>query len=66
MACKHHSAEDEILTVLEGLHGEDSIATLCRRERIAERPYYIWSKEVLEAGKKRLAGDTPAPPHQTK
>jgi len=44
--------------VLEGLRGEESIASLCRREGIAESLYYNWSKEFLEAGKKRLAGDT--------
>jgi len=55
---KHHSAEDKIRIVLEGLRGEDSIAALCRREGIAESLYYSWSKEFLEAGKKRLAGDT--------
>ena len=55
---KHHSAEDKIRVVLEGLRGEDSIAALCRREGIAESLYYSWSKEFLEAGKKRLAGDT--------
>ena len=52
------SAEDEIRIVLEGLRGEDSIAELCRREGIATSIYYSWSKEFLEAGKKRLAGDT--------
>ena len=55
---KHHSAEDNIRIVLEGLRGEESIAALCRREGIAESLYYSWSKEFLEAGKKRLAGDT--------
>src|SRR5688572_12482852 len=55
---KHHSAEDKIRIVLEGLRGEDSIAGLCRREGIAESLYYAWSKEFLEAGKRRLAGDT--------
>jgi transposase len=55
---KHHSAEDKIRIVLEGLRGEDSIAALCRREDIAESLYYAWSKEFLEAGKRRLAGDT--------
>lgn len=55
---KHHSAEDKIRIVLEGLRGEDSIAALCRREGIAESLYYSWSKEFLEAGKRRLAGDT--------
>ncbi|WP_247997975.1 IS3 family transposase [Brucella tritici] len=55
---KHYSAEDKIRIVLEGLRGEDSIAAICRREGIAESLYYSWSKELLEAGKKRLAGDT--------
>ena len=55
---KHHSAEDKIRIVLEGLRGEDSIAALCRREGIAESLYYAWSKEFLEAGKRRLSGDT--------
>ena len=49
-------------TVVAGLRGEDSIAELCRREGIAESLYYSWSKEFLEAGKKRLAGDTAARP----
>src|SRR5215207_10557320 len=55
---KQHSAEDKIRIVLEGLRGEDSIAALCRREGVAESLYYAWSKEFLEAGKRRLAGDT--------
>ena len=55
---RHFSAEDKIRIVLEGLRGEDSIAALCRREGIAESLYYAWSKEFLEAGKRRLAGDT--------
>src|SRR3712207_2689696 len=55
---KQHTAEDKIRVVLEGLRGEDSIAALCRREAIAESLYYVWSKEFLEAGKRRLAGDT--------
>jgi transposase len=55
---KHHSAEDKIRIVLEGLRGEESIASLFRREGIAESLYYSWSKEFLEAGKRRLAGDT--------
>jgi len=54
---KHHSAEDKIRIVLEGLCGEESIAALCRREAIAESLYYTWSKEFLEAGKRRLSGD---------
>ena len=55
---KHYSAEEKIRIVLEGLRGEDSIAELCRREGINQNLYYRWSKEFLEAGKKRLAGDT--------
>ncbi len=55
---KHHSAEKKIRIVLEGLRGEESIAALCRHEGIATSPYYSWSKEFLEAGNKRLAGDT--------
>ena len=55
---KHHSAEEKIRIVLDGLRGEDSIAELCRREGIATSLYYSWSKEFLEAGKKQLAGDT--------
>ncbi len=55
---RHFSAEDKIRIVLEGLRGEDSIAELCRREGIVQNLYYRWSKDFLEAGKKRLAGDT--------
>src|SRR6188472_3506071 len=55
---RHFSAEEKIRIVLDGLRGEDSIAELCRKEGIAQNLYYRWSKEFLEAGKKRLAGDT--------
>ena len=55
---KRHSSEEKIRIVLDGLRGEASIAELCRREGIAESLYYAWSKEFLEAGKRRLAGDT--------
>ncbi len=55
---RHFSAEDKIRIVIAGLRGEDSIAELCRREGIHQNLYYRWSKEFLEAGKKRLAGDT--------
>ncbi len=55
---KQYSAEEKIRIVLDGLRGEVSIAELCRREGIAESLYYSWSKEFLEAGKRRLAGDT--------
>lgn len=52
------SAEEKIRIVVEGLRGEQSIKELCRREGIASNLYYRWSKDFLEAGKKRLAGDT--------
>src|SRR3954465_3321181 len=55
---RQFSAEEKIRIVLSGLRGEDSIAELCRREGIVQNVYYRWSKEFLEAGKKRLAGDT--------
>ena len=55
---KHYSAEEKIRIVLDGLRTRSSIAELCRREGIAEGLYYSWSKEFLEAGKRRLAGDT--------
>ena len=55
---RHYSAEEKIRIVLQGLRGEDSIAELCRKEGINQNLYYRWSKEFLEAGKKRLSGDT--------
>src|SRR6516162_8268769 len=55
---RQFSAEEKIRIVLSGLRGEDSIAELCRREGIVQNLYYRWSKEFLEAAKKRLAGDT--------
>ena len=55
---RHFSAEDKIRIVLEGLRGDDSIAELCRKEGIAQSLYYTWSKDFIEAGKRRLAGDT--------
>ena len=55
---RHYSAEDKIRIVIAGLRGEDSIAELCRKEGINQNLYYRWSKDFLEAGKKRLAGDT--------
>ena len=55
---RHFSAEDKIRIVLEGLRGEDSIAELCCKDVIAQSLYYTWSKEFMEAGKRRLAGDT--------
>ena len=55
---RRFAAEEKIRIVLEGLRGEESIAELCRKEGINQNLYYRWSKEFLEAGKKRLAGDT--------
>ncbi len=52
------SSEEKIRIVIEGLRGEESVAALCRREGISPNLYYRWSKDFLEAGKKRLAGDT--------
>jgi len=54
---KQYSAEEKIRIVLDGLRGEESIAEICRREGISQGIYYKWSKDFLEAGKKRLAGD---------
>ena len=55
---RKYSSEEKIRIVLEGLRGEESIAELCRREGISPNVYYSWSKAFLEAGKKRLSGDT--------
>jgi transposase len=55
---RRFSAEEKVRIVLEGLRGEESVAELCRREGLAPNLYYRWSKEFLEAGKKRLLGDT--------
>jgi len=55
---KKYSSEEKIRIVLEGLRGEVSISELCRKEALNPNIYYKWSKEFLEAGKKRLLGDT--------
>ena len=55
---RRYNAEEKIRIVLEGLRGEDSISALCRREGINPNQYYRWSKDFLEAGKRRLDGDT--------
>ncbi len=55
---KKYGAEDKIRIVIEGLRGELSVAELCRKEGISQSLYYKWSKEFLEAGKQRLAGNT--------
>jgi len=54
---KQYNAEDKIRIVVEGLRGEQTIAELCRREGLSQSLYYKWSKEFLEAGKSRLAGN---------
>lgn len=55
---KQYSAEEKIRIVIEGLRGEMTVAELCRKEGLAQSMYYKWSKEFLEAGKARLAGNT--------
>jgi len=55
---RQYNAEDKIRIVVEGLRGEQTIAELCRREGLSQSLYYKWSKEFLEAGKSRLAGNT--------
>ncbi len=55
---RRFTAEEKIRIVLEGLKGECSISELCRREGIVSNQYYRWSKDFLEAGKRRLQGDT--------
>ena len=55
---RKYSAEEKISIILEGLRGEESISAICRREGIAPNLYYRWSKDFLEAGRKRLMGDT--------
>src|ERR1700734_2264665 len=55
---RQFSAEEKVRIVIAGLCGEDSVAELCRKEGINQNLYYRWSKDFLEAGKKRLAGDT--------
>jgi len=52
-----YTSEQKVLIVMEGIRGETSIAELCRKHGIAEPTYYKWSKEFIEAGKKRLSGD---------
>ena len=55
---RHYSSEEKIRIVIEGLRGEDTIAAICRKYGINDALYYKWSKDFLEAGKKRLTGDT--------
>ena len=62
---KNYSSEDKIRIIIEGMRGEVSIAELCRQEGIAQGNYYKWSKDFMEAGKKRLNGDTIREPNTT-
>ena len=55
---KKYNTEDKIRIIVEGLRGEMTVAELCRREGVSQSLYYKWSKEFLEAGKSRLAGNT--------
>lgn len=55
---RKYSSEEKIRIVLEGMRSEYSVAELCRREGIVQNLYYKWTKEFLEAGKERLAGNT--------
>ncbi len=55
---RRYSTEEKIRIVLEGLKGEESISELCRREGMSPNLYYNWSKEFLEAGRRRLSGNT--------
>ncbi len=55
---RRYTSEEKVRIVLEGIKGEESISGLCRREGISPNLYYNWSKEFLEAGKRRLQGDT--------
>ena len=55
---KSYSSEEKIRIVIEGIRGETSVAELCRKESISQGNYYKWLKDFMEAGKKRLSGDT--------
>ena len=55
---KSYNSEEKIRIIIDGMRGENSIAELCRKEGISQGIYYKWSKDFMEAGKKRLNGDT--------
>jgi transposase len=55
---RNYSSEEKIRIVIEGMRGEMTIAELCRKEGLSQGLYYKWSKDFMEAGKKRLSGDT--------
>ena len=52
------TSEQKILIVMEAIRGESSVSEICRKYGIHQTQFYKWNKEFLEAGKKRLAGDT--------
>ena len=53
-----YSSEEKIRIIIEGMRGETTIAELCRKEGISQGVYYKWSKDFMDAGKRRLQGDT--------
>lgn len=55
---RHYSSEEKIRIIIDGMRGETTIAELCRKEGLSQALYYKWSKDFMEAGKKRLSGDT--------
>ena len=55
---RNYSSEEKIRIIIEGMRGEMTIAELCRKEGLSQGLYYKWSKDFMEAGKKRLSGDT--------
>ncbi len=55
---RNYNSEEKIRIIIEGMRGETTIAELCRKEGISQGLYYKWSKDFMEAGKKRLTGDT--------
>ena len=53
-----YSSEEKIRIVIEGMRGEESVTAICRKYGINDSLYYKWTKDFMEAGKKRLSGDT--------
>ena len=53
-----YGSEEKIRIIIDGMRGEMTIAELCRREGISQGVYYKWSKDFMDAGKRRLTGDT--------
>lgn len=55
---KVYGSEEKIRIIIEGMRGETTVAELCRKEGISQGNYYKWTKDFMEAGKRRLSGDT--------